>query len=104
MKIFNKVFSKWKPFFEYENNPWKYYCNFLESCLQNNYKFITFSDAINNNYDRNKTNIILDHHIDFYPLETHVMTLYENQLGIVSSIYLFNKFSGPFDFQKKWSL
>ena len=105
MKLLNKVFSKWKPFFEYENNPWKYYCNFLERCLQNEYKFITFSDVLNENYSRNEINIILDHHIDFYPIETHVMTFYENQLGIVSSIYLFNKFPGPLNLQKKkWNI
>lgn len=57
--------------------------------------FITMSDAYCANYSFNDINIIIDHHIDFYPAETEIIARWELENDIRSSIYLFNQIKHP---------
>lgn len=92
---FNRCIRLWKPTAEYLTNPWAYYTRFIEICKQRNARFITFSDAIAQKFDPKQINILLDHHIDYYPIETEIMCRWELEQGVISNVYLFNEFDYP---------
>ncbi len=87
---FNKVYKPNRPTAEYHDNSWRYFTDCIEILKRRGAVFITMSDAYAGRFDKDKINIILDHHIDFYPVETEVMARWERENGVVSSIYLFN--------------
>jgi hypothetical protein len=89
---FNRVHRLWKPTPEYFESPWAYFVRFIEILKSRGARFITFSQAYAHEFDPNEINIILDHHIDYYPIETEIMAGWERDAGIVSSIFLFNVF------------
>ena len=88
---FNAVQDEWKPTYEYSRNPWQYFKDAINILKKIDCNFITFSDAISKKFDPKKINIILDHHIDYYPVETEIMTKWESDNNVISSIYLFNR-------------
>ncbi len=98
---FNKVSKLWKPTIEYFANPWQYFADFVQVVKDRGGRFITMSQAVAGDYDPGQINVLLDHHIDFYPIETEVMTRWEQQNGVVSSIYLFNRFDYDDTFQRR---
>ncbi|MBK1706879.1 FkbM family methyltransferase [Halochromatium glycolicum] len=89
---FNAVQRLWKPTPEYFRNPWEYFVSFIEIVKRRNGRFITMSQALAGDYDPEQINVCLDHHIDYYPVETEVMCRWELENNIVSSVYLFNRF------------
>ncbi|MBO6514338.1 MAG: FkbM family methyltransferase [Phycisphaerales bacterium] len=92
---FNRCIRLWKPTAEYLTNPWAYFTRFIDICKQRDAQFITFSDALAKQYDPKRINILLDHHIDYYPIETEIMCRWELEHGVISNIYLFNEFDYP---------
>ena len=103
--MFNPVQDEWKPTFEYAHNPWKYFKDAINILKQIDCNFINFSDAIKNKFDPQKINIILDHHIDYYPIETEIMCRWESDNNVISSIYLFNRgYYEDTQQRKKWRL
>ena len=90
-KPFNPVQRIWKPTPEYYSSPWKYYEDFIEICKFRNVNFITMSSALDGKYDPSQVNLLLDHHIDFYPVETHIMCKWEKDNAVISNIYIFNR-------------
>jgi len=101
---FYKFQSTWTPYFEYFDNPWSNYKKFISYLKNKNANFITYSDVIENGYKKKEINIILDHHIDYYPIETMIMADFEFKQKIKSSIYLFNEFNYPDIAQINWNL
>ena len=102
---FNRVQRIGKPTFEYFPNPWKYYLRFLEIVKHREGRFITMSQALAGDYESKRINVLLDHHIDFYPVETEVMCRWELENGVVSNVYLFNRFVYDDTAQRKtWSV
>lgn len=100
---FTKVQKIWKPTSEYYTNPWQYYVDFINILKDRKVRFITMSQALSGGFDSSEINVILDHHIDFYPVETEVMTRWELMNGVISNIYLFNVFNYADTAQKrKW--
>ncbi len=89
---FNHVQTIWKNTPEYYLNPWAYYVEFIRILKERNACFLTMSQALAGDYNEKEINIILDHHIDFYPLETEAMARWELENGVISNIYLFNCF------------
>lgn len=104
MKHFNRVWRKWKPFSEYYSNPWAYFCSFIEILQKRKSRFLTMSQALSGDYVESDINVVLDHHIDHYPLETEVMAKWELENDVVSSIYLFNRFEQSTGAQQAWEL
>lgn len=90
MKVLNKVYSPNRPTFEYFPRSWDYFVECMLLLKGRGANFITMSDAYAGNFCDDDINVILDHHIDFYPVETEVMARWEAEQGILSSIYLFN--------------
>ena len=88
---FNRVQKLWKPTPEYYSSPWNHYVEFINICRCRNVRFLTMSQALAEEYDSSQINLLLDHHIDFYPIETHVMCRWELEQGVISNIYLFNR-------------
>ncbi len=100
---FNRCVRLWKPTAEYLTDPWGYFTRFIEICKQRDARFITFSDAIAKKFDPKQINILLDHHIDYYPIETEIMCRWELEQGVISNVYLFNEFDYPDTGQRrKW--
>ncbi|MCA9295274.1 MAG: hypothetical protein KC983_02130 [Phycisphaerales bacterium] len=89
---FNRVHRLWKPTPEYFESPWAYFVRFIEILKRRGARFITFSQAYARDFDPDAINIILDHHIDYYPIETEIMAGWERDAGVVSNIFLFNEF------------
>jgi len=91
---FNPFARVWQPYPEYFNSPWDYYCSFIKLLKSKSVRFATMSEALEMDDDVVKGQVIalIDHHIDFYPIETEVMARWEQKEEIVSSIYLFNVF------------
>jgi hypothetical protein len=88
---FNRVSRLWKPTPEYWLSPWQHFVDFIDICKQRHVKFLTMSQALEGDFDPGRINLILDHHIDYYPIETHVMCRWELENDVVSSVYLFNQ-------------
>ncbi len=88
---FNRVQKLWKPTPEYYLSPWNHYVEFINICRRRKVKFLTMSQALAGDYDPSEINLLLDHHIDFYPIETHVMCRWELENGVISNVYLFNR-------------
>jgi predicted RNA methylase len=88
---FNRVQKLWKPTPEYYLSPWNHYVEFINICRRRRVKFLTMSKALAGDYDPSEINLLLDHHIDFYPIETHVMCRWELENGVISNVYLFNR-------------
>lgn len=86
----NRVHAMWKPTPEYFNSPWDYYVRFIRICQDRHVRFITMSQALCNEYDPTEINVLLDHHIDYYPVETQTMCAWEIDNDVVSNVYLFN--------------
>ncbi len=102
---FNRVHRVWKPTPEYATDPWRTFTDFVEVLLARGARFVTFRDAYAGRIDRGAINVILDHHIDYYPIETEVMCRWERSRGIVSSVFLFNEFDYDDTPQRRlWSL
>lgn len=102
---FNKVFRAWKPTLEYLEDPWRYFTDFVDIAKRRQARFITMSQALEGEYDSNEINVLLDHHIDYYPIETEVMCRWEKLNGVVSSVYLFARYEYDEGAQKKkWSI
>ena len=89
---FRKVQKNWRSEPDYFDSPWDYYVRFVEILKKRGAKFITFSEALAGQYDPGAINVLLDHHIDFYVIETEVMCRWEQEHGVRSSVYLFNQF------------
>lgn len=89
-KHLNRVYSPNRPTFEYYSRSWEYFTESMQILKERGANFITMSDAYAGRYNDNGVNIILDHHIDYYPVETEVLARWEKQNGVISSIYLFN--------------
>ncbi len=89
---FNKVQRIWKATPEYYSDPWQYYVDFINILKARGARFITMSDALDKKFQETDINILLDHHIDYYPIETEVMCRWELENEVISSIYLFNRF------------
>ena len=90
-RAFNAVQKLWKPTPEYFLSPWDHYVEFINICRHRQVKFLTMSQALAGEYDSSEINLLLDHHIDFYPIETEVMCRWELENGVISNIYLFNQ-------------
>jgi len=90
---FHRVHRLWKPTPDYLDTPWRTFVRFIEALQQRGARFITFSQAYAGEYDPNMINIILDHHIDYYPIETEVMCRWELEHGVISNVFLFNEFN-----------
>lgn len=102
---FNLVARIWKPTTEYYPNPWRYYTEFIAIAKRRGAQFITMSQALAGDYDEAAINILLDHHIDHYPIETEVMCRWELQNDVVSNVYLFNRYDYDDSDQRKiWRL
>lgn len=103
---FNAFHRAWNPFPEYLSNSWEYYKHAIKILQSRGAHFITMSEAYSNQFDPENINIILDHHIDHYPVEMEVMTRWELEQGIISSIYLFAQVSSSHLHQKinQWSV
>lgn len=102
---FNKVSRIWQPTVEYYENPWEYFIQFINILKTRDAKFLTMSEALEGKYDPADVNILLDHHIDFYPVETEVMLRWELENGVRSNVYLFAH--SPYEDtlqKKKWTL
>ena len=84
---FNRCVRLWKATPEYLRSPWTYYTEFIEICLERGARFMTFSEALAGEYDADAINVILDHHIDYYPIETEIMLRWERSRGIVSNVF-----------------
>jgi hypothetical protein len=82
---------RWKPTACYLDDPWGCYAAFVTTLLQRGARFTTFRDVIADDVDRDRINVILDHHIDDYPLETEIMCRWEREQGARSSVYLFGR-------------
>jgi len=89
---FNKAQRIWKATPEYFNDPWQYFVDFIDLLKSRGARFVTMSEALDGKYDRDQVNILLDHHIDSYPIETEVMCRWELAHGVVANVYLFNEF------------
>ncbi len=89
---FNKVHRIWRSEPDYFDSPWDYYVRFIGILKRRGAKFITFSEALAGRYDPGAINVLLDHHIDFYVIETEVMCRWEREHGVRSSVYLFNQY------------
>ncbi len=89
---FNKVQRIWKATTEYYPNPWRYYVDFINILKSRGARFITMGDALAKNYNKSDINILLDHHIDYYVIETEVMCRWELENDVISNVYLFNRF------------
>lgn len=89
---FRKVQKIWRSEPDYFDSPWDYYVRFIEILKNRGAKFITFSEALAGQYDPETINVLLDHHIDFYVIETEIMCRWEQEHGVRSSVYLFNQF------------
>lgn len=98
---FNRAFRAWQPHALYLDSPWAYYVTFIQIAKDRGARFITMSDALADQYDPRQINIVLDHHIDFYPLETEIMCRWEYENDVISSIYLFNRYERTHSIQKK---
>jgi hypothetical protein len=94
----------WKPTSEYYPNPWRYYQQFIEILKAKGVRFLTMSDALRKEHREEDINVILDHHIDFYPVETEIMCRWEHENEVVSSVYLFNRYPHEGDVQPPWSI
>ncbi len=90
---FNKAQRIWRSDPDYFDSPWDYYVRFIEILKSRGAKFITFSDALAGEYDPKDINVLLDHHIDFYVIETEVMCRWELDHDVRSNVYLFNRYS-----------
>lgn len=88
---FNLVQTLWQPTPEYYLSSWDYFVKFIDICKHRQVNFLTMSQALAGEYKPEEINLLLDHHIDFYPVETHVMCRWELENKIVSNIYLFNR-------------
>lgn len=89
---FNKVHRIWRSEPDYFDSPWDYYVRFIDILKNRGAKFITFSEALAKQFDPDAINVLLDHHIDFYVIETEVMCRWEREHDVRSSVYLFNKY------------
>ena len=89
---FHKVQRIWRSEPDYFDSPWDYYVRFIDILKHRGAKFITFSEALAGKYDPDAINVLLDHHIDFYVIETEVMCRWEQEHGVRSSVYLFNQY------------
>lgn len=89
---FNKVQRIWRSEPDYFDSPWDYYVGFIDILKNRGAKFITFSEALAKQYDPDAINVLLDHHIDYYVIETEVMCRWEREHDVRSSVYLFNKY------------
>jgi hypothetical protein len=98
---FNPVQRLWQPTPEYFLSPWLCYVAFVETLIARGAVFRTMSDVLENGHDDSKITVLLDHHVDHYPLETQVMTGWEHERGVVSSVYLFNRVEVPFTRQAR---
>lgn len=92
--MFHRVFSPWKPIEPYYSQPWYAYVEHLNVMRKLGYNFVTVSEVLDNKINAMSTNVILDHHIDHYPIETHAMAAWEHENGFRSSIYIFNEYIG----------
>jgi hypothetical protein len=103
---FNKNQRLWNVFPEYFCDTWTYFTDFIRILQRRGARFITMSDALSTRCDGGSIYIILDHHIDHYPVEMEVMARWERDNGIVSSIYLFRRVEASHLSQKRrrWSL
>lgn len=90
MVLLNRVYSPNRPTFEYYDRSWQYFVDSMMLLRERGCVFITMIDAYSGNFNENKINIILDHHIDFYPVEMEVLAKWEEENDIISSIYLYN--------------
>ena len=84
-------FLCWKPTNEYLSDPWAYFVEFVRILQSRGARFITFKEALAGRHDRSQLNVILDHHIDTFPIETEAICRWELEQGIRSSVYLFNR-------------
>lgn len=91
---FHKVESPWKPIEPYFSDSWNAYVEHLEVMRDLGFQFVTMTDALDGKVNNDEVNVLLDHHIDFYPIETHVMAAWELQNNFVSNIYVFNSYIG----------
>jgi hypothetical protein len=104
-KPFNRVQRLWKPTRDYYLNPWGVYKEFIHILKDRGAQFLTMSQVLDQGYDPEKINVLLDHHIDHYPLEMEAMCQWELENDVVSSIYLFNKVVNPATAQQKlWTI
>jgi hypothetical protein len=105
-QYFNKNQRLWNVFPEYFCDPWTYFTNFIHILRRRRARFITMSDALSTRCDDSSIYIVLDHHIDHYPVEMEVLARWERDNGIASSIYLFRRVEASHPSQKKrrWSL
>lgn len=99
---FNRLSRIWKPTAEYFSSPWDNFVEAIRILQHRRSRFITMSQALAGEYDADDINILLDHHIDFYPIETEAMCRWERMHGIVSNVYLFNRFERPEYGQPRW--
>lgn len=104
MTQFNSVWRKWKPWEEYYLDPWQYFVDFIQILKDRECNFLTMSQALRGEYDDSKVNVVLDHHIDHYPLETEIMAKWELENDVKSSIYLFNRYPKSGANQIGWNL
>jgi hypothetical protein len=89
--VFNKNQRIWNTFPEYYLDPWRYFTDFVAILRERGAHFVTFSQAYSGQPDTDSIRVILDHHIDHYPIETEVLARWELEAGVVSSIYLFRR-------------
>ena len=89
---FHKAHRIWRSEADYFDSPWDYYVRFIDILKQRGAKFITFSEALAGQYDPGAINVLLDHHIDYYVIETEVMCRWEREHDVRSSVYLFNRY------------
>ncbi len=103
---FHKVHRIWRSEPDYFDSPWDYYVRFIDILKRRGAKFITFSEALAGRYDPGAINVLLDHHIDYYVIETEVMCRWEQEHGVRSSVYLFNqyRFRDGLDQKHDWKI
>ena len=88
---FNRVESTWVPRGLYYVDRLNYLRGLIEN-LKPYVSFITFHQYKNEEFDPASANFILDHHIDYYPLELNRLLLLEKELGVISSSYLYAEY------------
>ena len=102
--MFSACHREWALRGRYSANPFEYLQRFLLA-LKSQGEFVTASDILNGAYPRDVPCFMIDHHIDFYPLETQHLLEWEINNGIKSCVYIFNEFDGrEYPAQGDWSV
>lgn len=103
---FKPAHRMWMPYAEYCDDPWSCFTDTVQVLKDRGANFLTMWEAYNREFDPGDINVVLDHHIDHYPLEMHIMLEWERAKGVRSSAYVFNRVIGGHKLQegRNWGI